>query len=83
MNDKLLNIFENLLISENKKDNLEYGKTGRRFKIYFDASNPEQIREKIDNQLGAVAYADLRVGDEDDELLESQYYTYLYSKILY
>ena len=66
MKQEIEKIIRKMLEQESKVDSLEYGATGRRFKVYFDADDPGQMRRKIENQLGAIEYADLLTEEESD-----------------
>lgn len=56
MSDKL-DLLKEILSEDEKKDSLQFGSSGERIKIYFNASNPKEMKEKIENQLGLIEYA--------------------------
>lgn len=56
--------------SENK-DSWEFGKASNRKKLYLDFDDPELVKRKIDNAIGADEYRKtlISLGKEDDEEL--------------
>lgn len=64
MSKEVLDMMKELLDMEKEADSFQFGKTGERHKIYYNLDDPEQVKRKIDNAVGAREYA--RMLDEDD-----------------
>ncbi len=66
LNERIEKLEKRIMYLENERapDNLEFGKTGKRFKIKYDASNPKQMVEKLENQMGLVALAESLAEEE-------------------
>lgn len=72
--EKILEMVDKLVETEEEKDSWKFGKSSNRKKLYFNFNDPEKVKRKIDNAIGASEYLDLLKlsGEEDEEELEEK-----------